>query len=55
MLHLVAERASNEQIAARLLVSPNTVKTHLRHIYEKLGVGGRREALARAEELGLLG
>ncbi len=42
------------EIAAALFVTVNTVKTHLRSLYRKLGVHARREALSRAEELGLL-
>jgi LuxR family maltose regulon positive regulatory protein len=42
------------QIAATLYVSRNTVKTHLRSIYQKLGVASRSEALERAVDLRLL-
>jgi LuxR family maltose regulon positive regulatory protein len=42
------------EIASELFVSTNTIRTHLRHIYAKLGVHGRAEAVTRARELGLL-
>ena len=42
------------EIASELFVSTNTIRTHLRHIYAKLGAHGRAEAVARARELGLL-
>jgi LuxR family maltose regulon positive regulatory protein len=42
------------EIAAELCVSTNTVRTHLRHIYAKLDVHGRAEAVDRARQLGLL-
>jgi LuxR family maltose regulon positive regulatory protein len=47
-------RLKNPEIAEDLFVSVNTVKTHLRSIYLKLGVAERNEAVARAVELGLL-
>ena len=43
------------EIAAELFVSTNTVRTHLRHIYAKLGAHGRAEAVERARDLQLLG
>ena len=42
------------EMADALYVSRNTVKTHLRSIYQKLGVTSRSEAVERASELGLL-
>ncbi len=44
---------SNIEIAAQLYISLNTLKTHLQAIYRKLGVSGRREAIRRAEDLGI--
>jgi LuxR family maltose regulon positive regulatory protein len=43
------------EIAAELVVSNNTVRTHMRHIYAKLDAHSRNEAVARARQLGLLG
>lgn len=47
VLHLVAQGQTNKEIAAALYVSPLTIRTHLEHVYEKLGVGNRTEAVAR--------
>jgi DNA-binding CsgD family transcriptional regulator len=47
ILRLVAQGQTNKEVAASLYVSPLTVRTHLEHIYEKLGVGNRTEAVAR--------
>jgi LuxR family maltose regulon positive regulatory protein len=46
---------SNQEIARQLYVSVNTIKTHLKQIYRKLGVASRRDAIDRARELHLLG
>lgn len=54
VLRLLAAGASTKTIARRLALSPNTVKTHTRHVFEKLGVRNRTEAAARARELQLL-
>ncbi|HKN49093.1 MAG TPA: response regulator transcription factor [Actinomycetota bacterium] len=51
----VAKGHSNKEIAEELFMAPGTVKTHLAHIYAKLGVRDRHEAMARAIALGLLG
>lgn len=54
ILQLLAKRQTNAEIAQAITVSVNTVKTHLQHIYEKLGVHDRRTAVAKAEDLRLL-
>ena len=54
VLDMLAGGHSNQQIAEALFVSVGTVKTHARHIYEKLSVNNRTHAVARARELGLL-
>jgi LuxR family maltose regulon positive regulatory protein len=54
VLHLLAERLSNPEIARRLFVSLPTVKTHTRNIYGKLGVHSRKQAVAQARALGIL-
>lgn len=54
LLVLLPTRMTNDDIARMLEVSVNTVKTHARSIYRKLGVPNRRSAVARAERIGLL-
>lgn len=53
-LRAVADGATNRQAAASLHVSEATVKTHLVHVFAKLGVSSRTAAVARARELGVL-
>jgi LuxR family transcriptional regulator, maltose regulon positive regulatory protein len=54
VLDLLPTQLSAPQIAARLFVSGNTVKTHTSHLYAKLGVTTRTAAVERARDLGLL-
>lgn len=54
VLTLVAEGRSNPEIAARLQLAPTTVKTHLGHLFEKLGVSDRAAAVAAGMRRGLL-
>src|ERR1700749_5085595 len=54
VLALVARGTSNRDTAARLFISEATVKTHLLHIYAKLGVNDRAAAVATGFERGLL-
>jgi LuxR family maltose regulon positive regulatory protein len=54
ILKLMAAGLTNHEIAAKLVISPETVKKHTSHIYRKLGVHTRTEAAARARELHLL-
>jgi LuxR family maltose regulon positive regulatory protein len=50
----LAEFLTTEEIALRMFVSVNTVRTHIRHILNKLGVNRRNAAIRRARELGIL-
>ena len=54
ILALVADGLGNKQIAGRLGISTNTVKTHLELLFEKLDVASRAEAVATAARMGLL-
>ena len=54
VLHELAAGHSNKEIAAHLHVSPNTVKTHVARLFEKLGAKRRTEAIRRARELGIV-
>jgi LuxR family maltose regulon positive regulatory protein len=54
VLQLIAEGLTNPEIAAQLILSLYTVKTHTRNIYGKLGVNNRTKAVAKAKALGIL-
>ncbi len=54
VLRLIAEGYSNQEIATKLFVAVSTVKTHVNNIFTKLGVQGRKQAVAHAKELNLL-
>jgi LuxR family maltose regulon positive regulatory protein len=54
VLQLIAEGLTNREIGDRLYLSLNTIKVHTRNIYGKLDVHSRTQAIARAQELGLL-
>ncbi len=51
---LLAERLSDKEIAERLRISPLTVRRHSVNLYQKLHVNSRRQAVIRAQSLGLL-
>jgi DNA-binding NarL/FixJ family response regulator len=54
VLQLAAEGRTTREIAAVLVLSPGTVKTHFQHIYEKLHAADRVAAVATALRLGLI-
>jgi LuxR family maltose regulon positive regulatory protein len=53
ILKLIAQGLSNKEIAKTLAVAPETVKSHVKHIFVKLGVEKRAQAVSRAQSLGL--
>ncbi len=55
VLRLLTSDLSTREISDRIFLSPNTVRSHTRAIYRKLGVNSRADAVARATALGLLG
>ena len=54
VLRLLRSHMTNQEIADALYLSVNTVKTHLRAVYHKLGVSSRREAVDRGRRLHML-
>ena len=54
MLRYLPTNLRGPEIAADLFVSLNTIRTHMRNVYAKLGVHTRADAVKRARELGLL-
>jgi LuxR family maltose regulon positive regulatory protein len=54
VLHLIADGLSRQEIASRLVLSVNTVKTHARNIFSKLGVNNQMQAVGKARGLGIL-
>ena len=54
MLGLLPGGLSAREIGDELCISRDTVKTHTKRIYQKLGVSSRRDAVTRGRELGLL-
>ena len=54
VLRLLATELSGPEIAGHLFVSVNTLRTHSKHIFQKLDVNTRRAAVERAADLGLL-
>jgi DNA-binding NarL/FixJ family response regulator len=54
VLNFMGKGLSTRQIAGSLFISENTVKTHIRHILEKLDANNRAQAVAKAHELGII-
>ncbi len=54
VLRLTSEGFTNQQITEKLFITISTTKAHVRHIYDKLGVNNRTQALSRAKDLNIL-
>ena len=54
VLQFLATNLSIPEIADQMVLSANTVRTHVKHIYEKLGVNRRRSAIQKAKQLHLI-
>jgi DNA-binding NarL/FixJ family response regulator len=55
VLRCLAQGMTTTQISNQLFISDNTVKTHVRHIMEKLEAANRAEAVSKATQMGLIG
>jgi len=55
VLRLLASDLTVRQIGSELFLSPNTIRSHTRALYRKLGVNSRVDAVSRAQAVGLLG
>src|SRR4051794_22996021 len=55
VLEMIASGSTNREIAARLFLSPHTVKDHTSALYRKIGARNRAQAILRAQRLGILG
>jgi LuxR family maltose regulon positive regulatory protein len=53
ILDLLAQRLRNKEIAAKLFISPKTIKKHLDNIYRKLNVNTRQQAVDKSQKLGI--
>jgi ATP/maltotriose-dependent transcriptional regulator MalT len=54
VLDLLAQRLSNKEISEKMFISAETVKSHLKNIYQKLNVSKRRQAIEKAKKIGIL-
>jgi DNA-binding NarL/FixJ family response regulator len=54
VLQRLAAGQSNKEIASELDISPNTIKTHVGQLFDKLGAKSRTDAIKRARELGIV-
>jgi len=54
VIQLLSEGKTNQEIANEMIVSVNTIKSHLKNIFAKLGVNSRREAVVQAKIYNLL-
>lgn len=54
VLHALAEGRTNKEIARELGISPNTIKTHVARLFEKLDASRRTDAINKARQLGIL-